>query len=884
MTDCSARCRIPNVRSPASTIHRPASAGPSVAPDAWPPPVAHLLPIDRAMLPTRTILLIVLLTGSGFAQDQTRPSDTPAELERWLQNMVWHHRYTPAEIQDVTGLDADQLEQRLQQFQIRPDNAPARPDDRLLVLPYPGGRHPRIGFLDGAVAPQRETKLSVFCPWDDRSYAVLDVPEAIWSNLGLTYLAHTHIDTIWSRQGITLPQQEWRAIGDGGYVMQRRLPNGVQFGTRILPHADAVRMEMWLTNGTPHTLSDLRVQNCVMLKGAVGFAEQTNENKSFDRGYAIAWHTSQPRWMITAWDPVHRPWANAPCPCLHSDPKFDDCPPGETRWLRGWFSFFEGDDITAEIDRIEATGWRTAASPEGNITGSIVDADTNEPLPARLSVRSKDTQQFWFADSVGGTAVRYDKQLGQTASIEKHTALTASPFRLQLPVGEYEIHAQYGKEFLPVDTEIRVTDPHTPLNVRLPLQRFTSMAQAGWYSGDTHVHRDLQELPTAVLAEDLNVALPLTHWVRDSADVPATSGPAQKPVAQYVDSTHVIYPVNTEYEIFTVDGQRHTQGAVFVLNHQRPLRLPAPPVQPVAVAARQQGAILDLDKHSWNWSLMIVPVMKVDLFELTNNHHWRTQFGFPQWTIDNAPDWPEIERDERGFTEAGWTEFGLQTYYTLLNCGFRMRVSGGTASGVHPVPLGHGRVYVHCGTSFSYDNWIANLNAGHSFVTQGPLLNVRFNGQLPGHTWTTKDDTQETVVTGTIDSVHPLTSVELIVNGRVVQQVDPQCEQTPSGSYRTQIGLRHQTTGSAWLAVRCFEQVAPHKTCFAHTNPVFVDVAGAPVRPRPERVRFFVERMEDEIRRNTGILSESALQEFRRARDIYTDLSNQAKSTSPPRP
>ena len=37
----------------------------------------------------------------------------------------------------------------------------------LLVLPYPGGRHPRIGFRDGMIRPQRETKASVFAPWKD---------------------------------------------------------------------------------------------------------------------------------------------------------------------------------------------------------------------------------------------------------------------------------------------------------------------------------------------------------------------------------------------------------------------------------------------------------------------------------------------------------------------------------------------------------------------------------------------------------------------------------------------------------------------------------------------------------------------------------------------
>jgi hypothetical protein len=46
-------------------------------------------------------------------------------------------------------------------------------------------------------------------------------------------------------------------------------------------------------------------------------------------------------------------------PCLHSDPKFPDCDPGQTQHLRGWLSFYEGADLDSELQRIERTGWRT---------------------------------------------------------------------------------------------------------------------------------------------------------------------------------------------------------------------------------------------------------------------------------------------------------------------------------------------------------------------------------------------------------------------------------------------------------------------------------------------------------------------------------------------
>ena len=228
----------------------------------------------------------------------------------------------------------------------------------MLVLPYPGGRHPRIGFLEGAVDPQRETKVSVFTPWDPNGYVVVDVPEAIWSNLGLTYLAHKHIDTIWTKQGVELPKLEWNRRADGSLDIERTLPNGIAFGVKAVPTKKAVRMEMWFRNGTDQKLTDLRVQICVMPRMTAGFASQTNENKVFTNPYVACRSEDGKRWVITAWESCHRPWGNEQCPCFHSDPKFPDLEPGQTHRLHGWLSFYEGNDIQAEFSRIEATGWR----------------------------------------------------------------------------------------------------------------------------------------------------------------------------------------------------------------------------------------------------------------------------------------------------------------------------------------------------------------------------------------------------------------------------------------------------------------------------------------------------------------------------------------------
>jgi hypothetical protein len=284
-----------------------------------------------------------------------RPKDDK-ELRFWLDNMLVPHRYSVEEAAAATGMSAAEITAAAERLKVDPANRPRRAaDEPLLVLPYPGGRHPRIGFLDGAVDPQRETKVSIFAPWEGGGYAVADIPEAIWMEIPggreLLYLAHTHVATHWTKQGVTLDPLEWSKT-ESGWQMERTLPNKVVFGTRVVPQRDRVEMEMWLTNGTAATLKGLVVQNCVMLKGLTGFAQQTNDNKVFKPPFVAVHNADKSRWIITAWLPNHRAWGNAPCPCLHSDPKFPDCDSGQTVRLRGWLSFFEGVGIDAELARL----------------------------------------------------------------------------------------------------------------------------------------------------------------------------------------------------------------------------------------------------------------------------------------------------------------------------------------------------------------------------------------------------------------------------------------------------------------------------------------------------------------------------------------------------
>jgi hypothetical protein len=211
----------------------------------------------------------------------------------------------------------------------------------------------------------------------------------------------------------------------------------------------------------------------------------------------------------------------------------------------------------------------------------VIDADTKQPIPARVYLTSEDSTPYYFTTSdQQGSAVRYEKQHRRTPiSFEFHTTVSAHACSATVPAGKYTLTIEHGKTYFPVTRTIEVKD--TAVGLRVPLKRWINMADKGWYSGDTHIHRTIENLHNVVLAEDLNVTFPLTNWVTFADRLPSAG---DKNVDDkipgkliHVDPTHVIWPRNTEYEIFTVGERRHTLGALFVLGHKEQLKQTVPP-------------------------------------------------------------------------------------------------------------------------------------------------------------------------------------------------------------------------------------------------------------------------------------------------------------------
>lgn len=512
------------------------------------------------------------------------------------------------------------------------------------------------------------------------------------------------------------------------------------------------------------------------------------------------------------------------------------------------------------------------------IRGKVLDARTGRPLAARIYVRGEDgAWRFARSASPEGSAVRYEKRNWVNPdAVEMHTTVSAHPFAVEAPPGRAEIVVERGKEYFPERLEVALSSE--PVDVEVRLRRWVDMAARGWYSGETHLHRTLDELRNVAIAEDLNVSLPISHWVTRASSPPASGdrnvgGDVPEGLVA-LDATHVVWARNSEYEIFTVGDRPHTLGSLIAIGHRAALEAGAPPWRPAAEAALARGALLEIEKFDWSVSPLF-PHLGARLYELANNHVWRTEFGFRDWVSEAPPTLLPPYGGKRG-GEREWVLYTLGMYYALLDSGFRLAPSAGTASGVHPVPAGFSRVYVHLPGGFDYGAWMEGLAAGRSFVTTGPMIFATAEARDPGETFRSEGGALKLRLAGTILSEAPLAFAEAIQDGEPAWTIFPENRRTEEGAFETRFSGELLFERSGWAALRAWEDRPGGRFRFAHTGPWFAEIRGKPLRPRAEERGFLARRMRDEIERSREVLPREALEEYESALAAYERIEPRA--------
>lgn len=506
---------------------------------------------------------------------------------------------------------------------------------------------------------------------------------------------------------------------------------------------------------------------------------------------------------------------------------------------------------------------------------------------------------------------------------------------VSLPAGEYMVELSRGPEYRVERHTLLVPDGVTQMRHKFQLSRWIHAARSGWFSGDHHVHAAgcaHYENPTEgvtpadmmrhILGEDLNVGCVLS-W-----------GPCWYAQKQYFEGKtsslsrpNYLMRYDVEVSGFPSSHAGHLcllrlieddyPGADYI--EQWPSW-----TQPVLEWGMRQGAVVGYSHSGWGLEL---PDQMPD-----GSRQFRGRNPAAGWqgkAADRLPDLAMPKFDGIGANEfivttaTGVCDFisavdtpaiwELNIWYHTLNCGMTTRISGETDFPcIYGDKVGLGRIYVRLpqGEELSYDNWVAGLKAGRSYCGDGlsHILDLQVGGVRVGEPGSegkistlSLPEAGKTQVQFTaaafLQNETPTPETELIRSRRLDEKPYWHLERARVGQGRevpvevivngTAVARRmlvadgHQEPmefeidipRSAWVAVRIFPSV--------HTNPVWVEVAGQPVRASRRSAQWCLDAVDVCWEAKRGRIRQSeqaaAAAAYEQARTVYRQVLAEAQ-------
>lgn len=474
-------------------------------------------------------------------------------------------------------------------------------------------------------------------------------------------------------------------------------------------------------------------------------------------------------------------------------------------------------DVASGRSRPVAIGARTWKRPSGTLALRILEKGSGRTLGARVHLAAADGRFYAPSDRYARVSWAGDRVF-HTSGVDT----------FELPAGAVTLDVVKGFEWTPVRVTADVKAGATT-TLTVELARAADFAARGWHGGSTGAHMhgggllrfDLRDLLFQAEAEDVAVINnALAHREPRIADdeLFAWGGPA--------------HPLSTPERLLVI-GQEyrppfHGHVAVFGDRHRVPELFPvtigyeaappptlAPSNTAFLEAAKRRGAITSYvhafagEDDPINAALGLGKAFMVD-------------------AALGAADTIEWASASRG---------AFVPWYAALNNGLRVTAIGGedTVSNLHIMRLlGCVRTYAYTGTAApNADAWWTAVRQGRTFVSTGPLIDLRVEGQLPGGEVRLPAGGGEVTVTGSVSSITPLQRVFLVMNGVEVAEVPLAADRRSATVSRT---IRIPRSG--WLHLRAEGGPAdrfPLDALYAQafTNPVWITVGGQPVRDAP---------------------------------------------------
>jgi hypothetical protein len=480
-------------------------------------------------------------------------------------------------------------------------------------------------------------------------------------------------------------------------------------------------------------------------------------------------------------------------------------------------------------------------------------------VKVELAVKDADgrptTGQFVFKDGRGRVYPARSRRLAPDFFFHDQI-YRADGEHVLLPPGTYQVTYSRGPEYRVLQKTIQVPAAKTHRE-SFSLQRWIQLTKFGWYSGDHHVHAagcSHYEAPTEgvgpadmmrhILGEDLNIGCVLS-W-----------GPCWYFQKQFFDGqVHKLsqpdYLMRYDVEVSGFPSSHAGHLCLLRLkedDYPNTTKIEEWPSWdlPVLKWGKEQGGVVGFSHSGWG---LQVPGTTLPSYEMPKFDG----IGANEYVVD-------VVHDVCDFISAVDTPilWELSIWYHTLNCGYTCRISGETDFPcIYGDRVGLGRVYVKLDPKqpLNYDRWVDGLRDGRSYVGDGlsHLFDFRVNnlgvgepgdrGRASVLAVTSEEPLKITVKAAALLEAQareeirskPLDQkpywhversrvgtsrkvpVELIVNGEVAERKEIEADGQVSD-----LTFNYQPLRSSWVAVRIFP------TC--HTNPVFVEVDGKPIR------------------------------------------------------
>ncbi|MGH7138638.1 MAG: CehA/McbA family metallohydrolase, partial [Pirellulales bacterium] len=375
----------------------------------------------------------------------------------------------------------------------------------------------------------------------------------------------------------------------------------------------------------------------------------------------------------------------------------------------------------------------------------------------------------------------------------------SGPFSITLPPGKWRLSVMRGIEYLPVFEEFAVAAGEH-LERKVPLARWVDMPGQGWYSGDPHVHSPrlvpMHDVYVMTWAKATDVHMTTVNIYADKRGVYCDQQAFGKD-SHYRQGDYILAS-GAEDPRAGIDDQGH----VTQLNIQKFVRDTSKyrAYDYVFDGVHAQGGLVGYNHLSWSG----------DFFRGRNpdlNPGWDASIN----VIRGKIDFIEI-------MEAA--HLGLEDYYDFLNLGVKLTAMA--CSDSPAAVVGEQRVYAYTGPGrFSADSWYQAVKQGHTFITNGPMLQLTVNGQMPGDEVRVSKDARVRIhARAWAPELIGLPKVlEIISQGRVIHSV----ERHAPTQEKLETDFELPAEESRWIAART--------TCVngavAHTTPVYLIVDGA---------------------------------------------------------